>query len=124
MPTIITPTLNYLSGYDVTMATWSALLLTSTATGSNTGTPVEVAGRADRSVQIDGTFDGASVSLQGSNDGSTWFILTDPQGNAITKTSAGLEQVEELTLYVRPYASTSTNGNTSINITLLMKGSK
>ena len=124
MPTVITPTNLYLDGYDATIITWTALALTQTATSSNTGLAVEICNRADRSVQFDGTFDGATVVLQGSNDGTNWYSLTDPQGNAISKTAGGLEQVEELTYYVRPYVSTSTNGNTSITIVMIMKGGK
>lgn len=59
----------------------------------------------DRSVQIVGTFDSATIVLQGSNDGATWATLTDPQGNVISATSTKLEQIEECTRYIRPSAS-------------------
>lgn len=51
---------------------------------------------ADMTVQVFGTFGGATVSLEGSLDGgTTWATLTDPQGNAIAKTTAGIEAVAE-----------------------------
>ena len=58
---------------------------------------------SDRSVQVAGTFGtGGSVTLYGSNDGTNYIALTDPQGNAITKTAAGVEQVMEQALTMRP----------------------
>lgn len=75
----------------------------------------------DRSVQIEGTFDSATVVLQGSNDGTNWYTLTDPQGNAISKTSAALEQISEATRYIRPSVS-SAGGSTSLTVTVFAAG--
>src|SRR4051794_33408164 len=68
----------------------------------DTGDPLEVPEAADRSVQFGGTFDTSVVVLEGSNDGVTYFTLTDPQGNNISKNGASLEQVEEVCRYARP----------------------
>lgn len=65
-------------------------------------TPVEMSGSSIRSVQMSGTWDGGTLLLEGSNDGVTYFTLTDPQGNSISKTADALEQVEEVTRYIRP----------------------
>lgn len=97
------------------VVTWSALTAANAA-----GTAIEMPGSSDRSVQIDGTFDSATVVLQGSNDGSTWFTLTDPQGNAISKTSAALEMISELTRYIRPSTSGG-GGSQSVNVRVLLK---
>lgn len=97
------------------VVTWALLTSTNAA-----GTPVEMPGSSDRSVQIDGTFDSATVVLQGSNDGTNWFTLTDPQGNAISKTSAALEMISELTRYIRPSTSGG-SGSQSVNVRVLMK---
>ncbi len=73
---------------------------------------------ADRSVVVTGTFGtGGSITVQGSNDGTNWFALTDPQGNAITKTAAGLEQITEITKFVRPIV-TAGDGTTSLVATM------
>ncbi len=86
------------------------------------GAAVQYAGMGDRSIQFHGTFGtGGTVVLQGSNDGSNWYTLTDPQGNAISKTAAGLEAVSEATAYVRPYVSAG-DGTTSITATLFARG--
>ena len=60
---------------------------------------------ADRSAQILGTFDSATVVVEGSNDGVNYLTLTDPQGNAISKTSAAIEQITEQALFARPSSS-------------------
>jgi len=75
----------------------------------------------DKSVQVTGTFGaGGSVRIEGSNDGSNWAVLTDPQGNDLNITAAKIEMVTEATLYVRPRV-TAGDGTTSLSVTLLMK---
>lgn len=80
------------------------------------GAPVSYAEFSDRSIAFTGTFGGASVSLQGSNDltsPTNWFALTDYQGNSISKSSSALEGVEEPTVWVRPLV-TGGDGTTAI----------
>ena len=71
-------------------------------TADHTGTGLEWAQWADRSVTFTGTWGGSTAGLEGSNDGTTWIALADPQGSAISKTANGIEAVLELTRYVRP----------------------
>ena len=71
---------------------------------------------ADKTVQMSGTWGSATIVLQGSNDGVTWFTLVDPQGNAISMTSDGLEAVLENPLYIRPKSSGGTG--TDVDVTL------
>ena len=94
------------------LVVWAALA------NGDTGSPMEGVDFADRTVQIGGTFGaGGSVTLEGSNDGTTYFALTDPQGNAITKTTAALEVIEEGPRYIRPNV-TAGDGTTSLTVTL------
>lgn len=86
---------------------------------TDTGKPLEMPGSSDRSVQINGTFGGATVTLRGSNDGVNYVTLTDPQGNAISATSATLEAVTEITRFVRPEVSGGAGVN--VNVYLLVK---
>lgn len=82
------------------------------------GQAVEGADWADRTVQFDGTFGaGGSITLLGSNDGTNYFALTDPQGGAITKTAAGLEVIEEGPRYIKP-SVTAGDGTTALNCRL------
>lgn len=87
---------------------------------ADTGSAVRLASASDRSVSISGTFAGATVTVQGSNDGSNWFTLTDPQGNPISRTSAGLEQIAEVTKFTR--VVTSGGLGTSVNVVIYAKG--
>lgn len=101
-------------GENAHIVSWSAL------NGTNTqGTPIEMAGSSIRSVHISGTFDGATVTLKGSNNGSSFIVLTDPQGNAISKTTEAIEAVTESTRLMRPEVA-SAGANTSINVHMVL----
>jgi hypothetical protein len=112
-PAIIQP-----GGEDVdhaTLITWSGLL------SGDDGTRVTLSDFPDRTVQFIGTFGaGGTVSFEGSNDGSNWIALTDPQGNAITKTSASMEFVTETPRYVRPRV-TAGDGTTDLTVILFAR---
>lgn len=95
---------------------WEALA------NGDTGAPIDYTAFPDRSVQIVGTFGvGGSVTIEGSNDGTNFVALTDPQGNAITKTAAGLEAIAELPRYIRPNV-TAGDGTTDLDVYLLLGG--
>lgn len=97
------------------VVTWTPLA------NGDSGSPVQFTGSTIRSIQFDGTFGaGGSISLEGSNDGTTYFVLTDPQGNAITKTAAALEAVQEATRFVRPRV-TAGDGTTSLSARLFFR---
>ncbi len=84
------------------------------------GASIDAHEYGDRTVQISGTFDGATVVLQGSNDGAAWFSLTDPQGNAISKTADAMETVMEVPLSTRAH-STGGGGSQSVTISLFCR---
>jgi hypothetical protein len=96
---------------------WTGLL------NGDTGAAVEMVDYADKTVTITGTFGtGGSVTLQGSNDGTNWFALTDPQANAITKTAAGMEAVLEAPRYIQP-SVTAGDGTTSLAVQICCRRS-
>lgn len=74
----------------------------------------------DRTVQVTGTFGPATMHWQGSNDGINYAVLTDIQGNAISKTTASLEQSVELTLVARPVL-TGADGTTDLTVTVIAR---
>lgn len=92
---------------------WSGLL------NGDDGSPVELADYADRSFQIQGTPGaGFSLTIEGSNDGTNYVALTDPQGNALTFSAVSkIEQVEEICRYMRPRV-TAGDGTTSVVVTM------
>ena len=99
-----------------------------TLNNTDTGVAVKTANLSDKCVQFDGTFGaGGSVTLRGSNVANAddtvaahWFPLTDPQANAITKTSASGEQLLENPLWISPQV-TAGDGTTAINVRLIAK---
>lgn len=105
------------SGMPTVLATWTGLTFTST----DTGEPFSYPDYPDMTVTFEGTFGtGGSITLQGSNDGTNWYALTDAQGNAITKTAAGMEVIEEHPLYIRP-SVTAGDGSTSLQCRIMAR---
>ena len=101
---------------DTFMAVWANL------GNADTGTSIEMVEGSDKSAQVVGTFAGATVSLQGSNDGVNYVTLTDPQGNLLAFATAGLEAVVEHTRYVR--AVSSGGAGTDASVYLFLKGQR
>lgn len=91
----------------------------------NQGQAVALSMFQDRTVQVLGTFGaGGSISIQGSNDdGTTWATLTDPLGNALTFTAAGMKQITELPHLLRP-SVTAGDGTTAIDVWLHARGDR
>lgn len=96
------------------------------------GTTIAVPGLPDKTVHFYGT-QGTSPSLTvyGSNDpaslntnpttGTSWVALTDPQGNALTKTATpAIEAILENPRYIAVACTAGTG--TSANITITCKG--
>ncbi len=95
--------------------TWTAI------TENDTGGVQQVHRYPDKTIQATGTFGGATVTLQGSNDGTNFTDMVDPQGNTIAFASAGIEQVLENPEYVR--IAVSGGAATSINVSMLCRSS-
>lgn len=98
-------------------------------TTNDTGEPWRRSDFSDKCVQIFGDFgSGATVTMQGSNDprvvtspgSAVWFSLTDPQANAIAKTSAAGEQILENPVWIRP----SVTGGTSPDLDIIICATK
>ena len=81
------------------------------------GGPLEEFNHADRSVQVDGVPSGASVTLQGSNNGTSWYTMTDPTGLPVVLTQTGLRGLTECTRFIRPLVSGG-DANTSLIVTV------
>jgi hypothetical protein len=65
-------------------------------TADHTGAAMTLPGAADRCVQVIGTFGGATVILEGSNNGGTTYAqLHDATGALISFTAAGIHAVLE-----------------------------
>jgi hypothetical protein len=110
----IDPTFTPVSG--VVQTQWVA------ASTANTPNALLVKNNAARkaSIQITGTFGGATVALQGSNDGVNYVTLKDVTNTAISTTSATLVDFETSVLYLKPLITGGTGD--SITITVVMRG--
>jgi len=91
-------------------------------TEADTCAAVALPAWSDRSVQVNGTFGGATVIIQGSNDGTNYVTLNNPADAALSFAAAGLEAVLELTATLKPSISGGTGQ--SINIYLHMRGDR
>ena len=81
------------------------------------GDAAEFPDQTDAVVTLTGTWAGATVVIEGSNDGTTYVTLTDPQGNAISKTQNAVEQITEVPRYIRP----SKSGGSGATIRVMIK---
>ncbi len=70
-----------------------------------------------------GTFDGVSLSIEGSNDGEKWFQLhTYPEKPAFF-ISAGLRKIVESPVYIRPVMAMNSSAESNLNVLISCKGS-
>jgi hypothetical protein len=92
-----------LAAYELVTVTWADV------DGGDTCTATPAGWLVDKSVQISGTTI-TSVACHGSNDNVEYFVLNDPQGNALTGiNSEKIEQLLEATLYFKPVVTTGTD---------------
>lgn len=72
------------------------------------------------SVQISGTFGGATVAIQQSNDGTNWFPVKDISGTSISVTAAAMVETSNCAAYLRPTISGGTAD--AVNIYIVFRG--
>ncbi len=99
----------------VVLCTWSNIDST-----DDQGDDFDSAAHSDKCVQLTGTFTATTMLIEGSNDGTNYATLTDPQGNPLSFTAAGIEQILENPRYVRPRASAS-GGSTDVTVTIVAR---
>lgn len=79
------------------LVTWDNL-----ATGDS-GAPFGLNAAADITIQVTGTFDGSTVTFQGSNDGTNWHPLTQRGGMTnMAYTAAANHICQEMPAFIRP----------------------
>lgn len=112
MATIVpVTTFPFETSLDVAVTTWDAMAQ------NDDGEPVRLAVYSDRSIQLIGTFGGASVTIGGSNDGINYHALNDTSGSPLTLTDAALKQIVELPVFIKPRVFGG-DGTTSIKVVL------
>lgn len=88
------------------------------------GAPIAIPYAADITVQVAGTFGGATCVFEGSNDGTNWQTLHSDRvlngdSIALSSTSAGMCHLMEHPVYLRPKTSGGTG--TNLNFTLVAR---
>lgn len=113
MPTIAVNTTFPEKG--VARATWTGF-----ASGSLTGATENFSRYRQLTVQVKGTFAGATVAVEGSIDGSNFQTLNDTrgEGNAASFTAANIVQLNEVPPYVRPVVTAASN-LTSLDVVMV-----
>jgi len=98
----------------------STIIVTwSNVTAADTCHPVQYPEYGDRSVHVYGTFDGARVQIQGSNNGGVSFTaLADPTETTIQLTTERIKAILENTDFIMPVISGG-GGAQSLGISIL-----
>lgn len=109
----ITPTIASVTT-GIASITWAA------QTDADTATAFDNLGFVRGAVQFDGTFGGATIVLQGSNDNSNWATLDDVAGVAISATAAAIIDFLGHCRYIRPLVTAGTAE--SLNTRVIMRG--
>lgn len=103
--------------------TWTGL------DGDDVGEWIDVSDFADKTVHIYGTFDSATVVIQGSNDpvcltdaqNAAAVSMRTPQGTVISKTAADLITLLENPKFIRPVVS---GGGASTALKVVIQGKR
>src|ERR1700733_10683272 len=107
------PTGVYSKDYQV--ATWNVMA------NGGTGAPLGEPDFIDRTIQVSGTWGaGGAVVWEGSNDGASWFTLSNPNGVALSLTANGMLQCNYTPLYSRPHV-TGGDGTTQLTSVVTMR---
>lgn len=93
---------------------------------ADTGDARQMSYVQDRTVHCFGTWGGATLVIEGSNDprvesdlpSAVWVTLRDPAGNALSFTADGLKAILELPKYIRP----KTTGGTGTAVDVIING--
>lgn len=88
----------------------------------DSGLPLEGPNLSDKTFSLTGTYGGATVTIEGSNDGSTWITLKDPFGDLYSYTAGSkCEIILQNPRYLRPNV-TGGDGTTSLTFSITANG--
>ena len=97
------------------LALWSGLKY------GDVGQEILVDFAADISVQVTGTFNRASLSIEGSNDGDNWFLLNTYPEKPACFYAAGLRKLNENPIYIRPVMGMDAGIETKLDVVISCK---
>lgn len=106
---IIAATTDRNTAAGATLVTWDAM-----ATGDS-GAAFGLNAAADITLQVTGTFGGATVTFQGSNDGTNWHPLTQRGSTtSMAYTSAANYICQEMPAFIRPIVAGGTGSGLKV----------
>ena len=91
---------------------------------ADVGDWVKMSNLADKTIHVFGTWDSATLVVQGSNEEGTPtapITLTDPQGNALSKTADFIETILENPAQIR-ISTSGGQGSTALTVIIAAKG--
>jgi len=101
------------------LVTWSALTNADTGAATDEINP----SASDKTLQMDGTFNGATFTLEGSLDGVNFFTLVDQNNDVVSLTGGGIRLIGPNCLFYRIAQTVAGGGSTSVNAKLMSVGS-
>jgi hypothetical protein len=117
MPTV-SPTFDFVTTQSskTPRITWADVATGDTITPFSVDAQAAIAG----AVQFAGTFGGATVKLQVSNDGTTYFDMKDLGGTVMSATAAALFEFTTAAAYIRPAISGGTGD--AVDVIMVLRG--
>jgi hypothetical protein len=117
MPTV-TPAFDFVKAQaaQVPRVTWADIITGDTIVTLPVAAQAAVAG----AVQFGGTFGGATIKLQVSNDGVTYFDMKDLSGTTISATANAIFEFTTAAMFLRPVI---TGGSANaVDVTVVLRG--
>ena len=114
----VTPTFDFVATQSgkTPRVTWADIVTGDTLTAFPVAAQAAVAG----AVQFGGTFGGATIGLQVSNDGTTYFDMRDLGGTVISATAAALFEFTTAAMYIRPVITGGAAN--AVDVTVVLRG--
>lgn len=102
---------------DVPRVIWSEL-----TTAGSPGAAFKIVSQAALAgcVQVTGTFGGSTITIQVSNDNTSWFTMKDLIGSDIVFTAAGMVEFTTSAAYIR--AISAGGSGDSVNVVMVLRG--
>lgn len=114
----VSPAFNFVQAQaaKVPRLTWAALATGDTIVALPIAAQAAIAG----AVQFKGTFGGATVGLQASNDGTTFFNIKDLGGTPISTGAAAMFEFTTAAMYLRPVISGGAGD--AVDVVVVLRG--
>lgn len=100
----------------------SRFIVWDTLAQGDSGFPLEGPNLSDKTFVLSGTYGGATVTIEGSNNNSTWVTLKDPFGDPYSYTTGNkCEIILQNPRYLRPNV-TGGDGTTALTFSITANG--